>query len=207
MRTVMLALSLVALVAAAGCSSKSQPRQSTTHASAPPSGATHADGGADDAAADASAASADDAGDDGSANDGHLCVILANSGPSVRESRIASDAPQPTGGAIAPGTYELVAFNTYTGSGGPTGTTARTYAETLMFDGVDWEEVVQQTANGGNALNAQPMASSGTYSADGNTLTMTITCPTYAGATFTYSAVGPELHIYSEAVERVFRMQ
>jgi hypothetical protein len=210
MRPVILAIA-IAFAGAAGCSSQapsSQPSGANGRTSAPPSTGSHSDAGAGDASPSASAGSPDASADpDANRDDGHLCVLLANSGPSVREKRVADDPPNPTGGTISPGTYELVAYTTYTGAGGATGQTSHTYVETMMFDGTDWERVLQ-SGDARDASHSPPYASSGTYSAEGSTLSITLTCPTYGGSSsLTYSVLGPELHIVSDTVERVFSLQ
>jgi hypothetical protein len=66
--------------------------------------------------------------------DSGLCNTLVNSGPAVPETNVPLALPDPTGGTIALGLYELTTWEVFTGVGGATGATGNTRKTAFFFE-------------------------------------------------------------------------
>jgi hypothetical protein len=66
--------------------------------------------------------------------DSGMCNTLINSGPAVPETNVPLTLPDPTGGTIALGLYELTTWEVFTGVGGATGPTGNTRKTAFYFE-------------------------------------------------------------------------
>lgn len=134
-----------------------------------------------------------DAGDD-DAGDAGACTVLPNEGVIVDQNGIVGDAPTGSGGTIQEGTYELTAANVYVGAAGIPGPTGQVVQGALRITGTQFERAQRQGQSG---TTLQESRTTGTFSANGTTLTFTATCPLNAQDQTTYSVVSNTLVITS----------
>ena len=62
-----------------------------------------------------------------------VCTTLPLTSPNVPAFLVPADAPSPTGGAIAPGVYDLTEDILYTGADGPQRRVPQAFAQTVRF--------------------------------------------------------------------------
>ncbi len=112
------------------------------------------------------------------------CNTLANTGPVVQVTAVASDAPVATGGGIPDGTYVVTAATAYTGAGGASGPTGQTYQATNRSAAGHYDYVA--ATNGGADDHT-----GGVFTTNGSSLDAEQTCPIPQNTGFkTYSSDG-----------------
>jgi hypothetical protein len=101
------------------------------------------------------------------------CGVVTNGAAVVPEQNTATAPPTPQGGAIPDGTYFVTAATLYTGPGGATGPTGKTYQFTSQVsgDGTAYDSV--DAISGGT-----PVVAVGTIAISGARITVTQICPT-----------------------------
>jgi hypothetical protein len=121
------------------------------------------------------------------------CNALPVAAP-VAEERRNLRRPKAYGGDVRPGTYVLTALDSYTGSGGATGTTGYQIEDTLSFDGASYAEArADGTFEDGLGDVARE---SGTFTtSEGAQLTRHAACG-IGGVPVSYSMIGASLHLY-----------
>ena len=103
---------------------------------------------------------------------------------------VAGNAPTPTGGAIASGTYHLTSAVLYTGPGGTAGPLAATIKSTVQVQG-SVANLVQDATNKATQRLTQ------SFQVNGTVATWTPTCPATGKSTTTaYSATPTSLTMY-----------
>ena len=116
------------------------------------------------------------------------CNALANTGPYVQATELATDMPASQGGTPDPGTYYLTAWNWYTGVSGTTADPHEELAETVWLTVAGNVATIQLVENGGpvtaNTSQTMTLMLSGT-----TTGTLQYSCPSpSAAAPVPYSA-------------------
>jgi hypothetical protein len=104
-----------------------------------------------------------------------LCTCLANDGAAIEMISLDQDAPAAVGGAIRDGWYELTKVTAYTGTGGPTGASGRTFKQSMYFFGPDVEMVVEDNFN---TATPELLVSMGYQPGDNGLIDFTVICPT-----------------------------
>lgn len=167
-------LSLVALSAgittAVACSdSTSVVSLEDAGAGADSSSATDAGTGTDAPSADETGTGGKDAAPGDTSTDAPVvCNTLVAAGGQAPLAVVAEDAPTPTGGTLADGTYALTAAKVYAGPGAPA-TVIGSAAVTLKLTGTKFETLSE---TGGKATTG-----SGTFATNGAAITLRDTCP------------------------------
>lgn len=138
-----------------------------------------------------------------------LCEGLTLGGDPVSELRLSGEPPPPLGGALAPGTYDLVELDEYTGASpdpdagedAPTsGTTGRQAQASIVL--TQFELRVAE-ARGAVGAQGEKQARALLYRTEGNYLIGTAVCPSTAlPASMAYSAVGNGFAIFPDARHR-----
>jgi hypothetical protein len=137
-----------------------------------------------DGPSDTSDASAD-------AQDAGPCVTLTDTAPLVTIVDVAENAPSPTGGTIADGTYHLIQLVRYNGPGGTTGSMQGTYSQTHVFAGHIYEGIA--------TVGGVPRPWAATYSVSDTSIAFFKTCGTLVTQHTTYTVVSPtEVHLWND---------
>jgi hypothetical protein len=102
---------------------------------------------------------------------GSACNSLTQAGSSVAEIDVAAPEPVGSGSAIPDGTYILVGWDKYTGSGGAAGSAGMAEAQTTTVSSLHTQSVL--TVNGVTSTQSYTLATTGS-----GALTVTQTCPT-----------------------------
>lgn len=101
-----------------------------------------------------------------------LCTCLSNDGGEIEMMAVDQDAPAPAGGIIRDGWYELTNVTAYTGPGGNTGATGRSFKIGAYFFGPNAEMVIDQL-DGSDELLVAMAAQPG----DNGAIDFTVACP------------------------------
>jgi hypothetical protein len=130
-----------------------------------------------------------DSGGDARADSGAACNTLVNTTIAVERIAVPNQLPVALGGALQDGTYRITDFAVYTGAGGSSGPTGATVAAVISLDNGRIEQV---TKLNGNAEER----SSGAFTVNGNSLVVTLSCPTAATPTTVgYTATASQLSL------------
>ncbi len=144
-----------------------------------------------------------------------LCADLALGGKPVSELELASNAPPPLGGEIAPGAYDLVEANVYSGppppgssggdgEGSTTRLTGRIVQGTLVITPFELRGVEASSEAGADAGLTPPRARAALYRVEGTSLIETEVCPaTVLPAGVPFSSVGGGLALFTDATHRL----
>lgn len=125
-----------------------------------------------------------------------LCEAIDPSTTAVTESQGAGDYPSPTGGAIADGTYDLVAFEIYA----PASPDGNVRARRLVVDG---DTIVMINVDNGVA----DAIRGGTFSTSGAELSVSFSCPESFAHTLGYTATATELWLFDDSEPNVQKYQ
>jgi hypothetical protein len=136
---------------------------------------------------------ANDAGGPTPTTDGgsKTCNALATSGPPITATFIAAAGPSAAGGAIVPGTYLLSSFAMYTGAGGESGNAAGALLGAAQITSGSIESVSENLSvqpDGGATEVVEVVSESGTFTTNGDAITVSFTCPGVATGTQSYTA-------------------
>ena len=127
--------------------------------------------------------------DEGDAEDAEACNEFANDGPIIMFTAVPALPPNPLGGTIADGTYELTAVNAYTGPGGSTVVPLDALSAVLVFAG--------DTMQAAMRIGEESLRTTATFSTDGTTLFTSYSCPQAEMDTDGFSADSQTLEIYN----------
>jgi len=108
----------------------------------------------------------------------------------ITQTQVASNAPAMTGGVIAPGTYQLSAWNKYTGAGGASGPTTSQQAALLEFDTTSFQHAEAGPATGGGVGGVS--YSNGYWSTKDHSFSTDSKCGLLIGSDFTVT--GADIH-------------
>ncbi len=108
------------------------------------------------------------------------CNAIVDDGPVAKAQRVATEAPTPTGGAIADGKYHLVDISLFTGAGGASGPLAIAVTTTFEVQG----NSVQASSSGPNGVKQATVS----FATSANKIIWSELCPVAGGSTGTYSA-------------------
>jgi len=106
---------------------------------------------------------------------------------------VAQNAPTPTGGAMANGTYHLTAITLYAGPSGKGTKIPLSVKNTVKVSGNVVDQVFDGTKNGGEVVAEK---STETFSVTGTTVTYTGVCPNNKSRTGTYSVDGATMTLF-----------
>ncbi len=108
---------------------------------------------------------------------GATCNALVSAGQPIEAMFIATAAPSPAGGTIAPGTYHLSAYSIYTGpgGGGVYRVPGETTVDTMQISGASFES--NGVSHFTQPTESVAFSSSGTFTTSGVSFTATLTCP------------------------------
>lgn len=120
------------------------------------------------------------------------CNALADDGPTVTPTAVASAGPSPAGGAITDGTYVLSTVTLYTGPGGSTIAPNGTFSGVIQISGSRMLQV--------GAINGAEQRYVSTFTTSGTSISTTDTCPTPKSATLSFSATATGLRIYDSTI-------
>ncbi len=105
------------------------------------------------------------------------CNTLEVDGAWMAMVRVASAPPAMTGGTLVEGTYELVDWKSYTGTGGPSGPGGLSLKQTVRFETGTFSHVTEVLSP------SQVQRGSSTYSTSAENVTFVSTCTTSFGGT------------------------
>jgi hypothetical protein len=132
---------------------------------------------------------------DGRATDGAAvgpivaCHSLDNRGELVAETEAAADPPDPRGGAVADGVYELTEATRWRGVAGRPGPTGRPARATLSLRAGRYESVSTDPQG-------VEFRHAGTFEARASSWRMRVACPVSTTSDFEYTATDAGLTLY-----------
>jgi len=114
------------------------------------------------------------------------CNALANTAPVVSVVAVPSAPPTLTGGTIVPGTYQSTKVEAFTGSGGSSGPTGKTFQETVLMGATRVDVVVAEGTVGAGSKEA--FRGTFSYVTGGDNLALAPLCGFKDGVTEKYAA-------------------
>ena len=133
--------------------------------------------------------------------DAGSCTDLVNAGLAVDQTAVADDLTAGTGGAVTDGAYNLSEARIYVGASGTPGPTNVVYKETIRITAPTFERVVVFTSSGGST---SEIRSAGTFTQNGTTGVITLTCPSQNTEQVTYTAASNTLTITNVVTKESF---
>ncbi|HVJ88668.1 MAG TPA: hypothetical protein VM580_02625 [Labilithrix sp.] len=128
-----------------------------------------------------------DAGADAAQDAATSCTTGTNGGSVISETAGVGEIPTPAGGTITDGTYVLTKHEVYP----PGSPDENTRKRTMIFSG-DSIQVIEDDPG------RSPVRAAGTYTIDGSTLNVTITCPVADSATLSFTATATTFQTIGE---------
>jgi hypothetical protein len=137
----------------------------------------------------------------GTGADGGVCTDLADTGVDVDQTAVADDLVAGTGGTVTDGTYNLTEARVYVGAAGTPGPTNVVYKESIRITAPNFERVVVFTSSAGST---SEIRSSGTFTQNGTTGVITLSCPSVNTEQVTYTAAANTLTISNVVTKESF---